>query len=133
MAAGWSAGYGLFTKGEAPLVISYTTSPASHVEYDHTDRYIAPVFAQGHTMQVEGVGVLKGAPNKKGAQDFIDYLISDEAQSLLPLTQWMNPANKNVELPESYKVAAPIPSKTLTADPDLVDKAVEDIMKVLAE
>ena len=133
MAAGWSAGYGLFTKGEAPLVISYTTSPASHVEYDHTDRYIAPVFAQGHTMQVEGVGVLKGAPNKKGAQDFIDYLISDEAQSLLPLTQWMNPANKNVELPESYKVAAPIPSKTLTADPDLVDKAVEDIMKVMAE
>ena len=49
------------------------------------------------------------------------------------MTQWMNPANKNVELPESYKVAAPIPSKTLTADPDLVDKAVEDIMKVLAE
>ena len=53
LASGWSAGYGLFKQGEAPLVISYTTSPASHVEYDNTDRYIAPVFEQGHTMQDE--------------------------------------------------------------------------------
>ena len=42
-------------------------------------------------------------------------------------------ANKNVELPESYKVAAPIPSKTLNADPAKTEKAVEEIMKVLAE
>lgn len=133
MAPGWSSGYGLFKKGEAPLVISYTTSPASHVEYDNTDRYIAPVFEQGHTMQVEGAGILKGAPNKAGAKAFLDFLISDEAQSLIPLTQWMNPANKNVELPESYKVAAPIPSKTLNADPAKTEKAVEEIMKVLAE
>jgi len=131
MASGWSAGYGLFKKGEAPLVISYTTSPASHVEYDNTDRYIAPIFAQGHSIQVEGAGILNKAPNRKGAEAFMDFLISDEAQSILPLTQWMNPANKNVELPESYKVAAPIPSVTLSADPDVTDKAVEEIMKIL--
>lgn len=131
MAPGWSAGYGLFKQGEAPLVISYTTSPASHVEYDNTDRYIAPIFEQGHSIQVEGAGILKGAPNRKGAEAFIDFLISDKAQSVIPLTQWMNPANKNVDLPESYKVAAPIPSKTLAVDSDLLEKAVEDIMKVL--
>ena len=131
MSPGWSAGYGLFKKGEAPLVISYTTSPASHVEYDNTDRYIAPVFEQGHSIQVEGAGILNNAPNRKGAELFMDFLISDEAQSVIPLTQWMNPANKNVELPNSYKVAAPIPAKTLSADPDVTDKAVEEIMKVL--
>ena len=27
---GWSEAYGLFTKGEAPMVLSYTTSPAYH-------------------------------------------------------------------------------------------------------
>lgn len=133
MAPGWSAGYGLFKKGEAPLVISYTTSPASHVEYDGIDYFVAPVFEQGHSIQVEGAGVLKNAPNRKGAELFMDFLISDEAQNAIPLTQWMNPANKNVELPESYKVAAPIPSKTLSADPDVTDKAVEEIMKILAE
>lgn len=131
MSPGWSAGYGLFKKGEAPLVISYTTSPASHVEYDNTDRYIAAVFEQGHSIQVEGAGILKNAPNRKGAEAFLDFLISDDAQAVIPLTQWMNPANKSVELPESYKVAAPIPAKTLSADPDVTDKAVEAIMKIL--
>lgn len=131
MAPGWSAGYGLFKKGEAPLVISYTTSPASHVEYDDDDTKIAAIFEEGHSIQVEGAGILKGAPNKKGAQLFMDFLISDEAQALLPLTQWMNPANKNVELPESYKKAAPIPAVTLSAAPDVTAAAVEKIMKVL--
>ncbi len=28
---GWSEAYGLFTKGEAPMVLSYTTSPAYHM------------------------------------------------------------------------------------------------------
>ncbi len=133
MAPGWSAGYGLFKKGEAPLVISYTTSPASHVEYDNIDYFVAPVFEQGHSIQVEGAGILKNAPNRKGAEAFLDFLISDEAQNTIPLTQWMNPANKNVELPESYKVAAPIPAKTLTADPAVTDKAVEEIMAILGK
>ena len=133
MAPGWSSGYGLFKKGEAPLVISYTTSPASHVEYDKTDRYIAPVFAQGHTVQVEGAGILNNAPNRRGAQAFMDFLISAQAQEILPLTQWMNPANKNVALPESYKAAAPIPEKTLAIDVEATDKAVDGIMKILSE
>ncbi len=131
MTPGWSAGYGLFKKGEAPLVISYTTSPASHVEYDNIDYFVAPVFEEGHSIQVEGAGVLKGAPNKAGAEKFIDFLISNAAQETLPLTQWMNPANKNVELPDSYKKAAPVPAKTLSADPDVTDAAVTKIMKIL--
>ena len=133
MTPGWSSGYGMFKRGEAPLVISYTTSPASHVEYDNTDRYIAAIFEGGHTMQVEGAGILKNAPNEKGAQKFIDFLISDEAQSTLPLTQWMNPINPNAELPESYKIAAPIPEKTLSAEPAQVERAVEKIMQVLEQ
>ena len=131
MAPGWSAGYGLFKQGEAPLVISYTTSPASHVEYDNDDTKIAAIFEEGHSIQVEGAGILSGAPNRKGAEAFIDFLISEEVQSVLPLTQWMNPANKNVKLPASYEAAAPIPAKTLSADPVEVAAAVEKVMKVL--
>ena len=41
MAPGWSVGYGMFTDGEAPLVISYTTSPAYHIEYGEGDQYKA--------------------------------------------------------------------------------------------
>ena len=53
-------------------------------------------------MQVEGAGIIKGAKNLSGAKKFIDFLVSEEAQKEIPLTQWMYPANKTVSLPESY-------------------------------
>ena len=36
------------------------------------------VFDEGHAMQVEAAGILKNAPNKKGARKFIDFLISEK-------------------------------------------------------
>ena len=133
MASSWSSGYGLFTKGEAPLVISYTTSPAYHVENDKTDRYQALIFDEGHIMQVEGAGVVRGAPNEKGAKAFMDFLLSPEAQEVLPLTQWMYPANSNVELPDSYKKAAPVATKTLSVDAAAINDAVQNISNVFSE
>ena len=63
----------------------------------------------------------------------LDYLISEEAQSILPLTQWMYPVNKNVKLPDSYKKAAPIPEKTLITDTEATEKAVESIQSLFAQ
>ncbi len=133
MSPGWSAGYGLFTNGEAPLVSSYTTSAAYHYEYDKTDRYQALIFSDGHVLQVEGAGIAKNAPNSKGAKLFMDFLVSDEAQNELPLTQWMLPANKNVKLPQSYIDGTPTPEKYLSYDPAKLSDAVEQVMSVLSE
>ena len=44
---GWSEAYGLFTKGEAQMVLSYTTSPAYHIIAEGTERYQAASFAEG--------------------------------------------------------------------------------------
>ena len=133
MAPGWSTGYGLFTEGEAPLVISYTTSPAYHVAYDEGDKFKALEFTDGHTYQTEGAGLMKNAPNKENAKKFLDFLISAEAQEIVPETQWMYPANNSVELPESFKAVSAVPAKVLTVDMDELDKAVEIILAVLAE
>lgn len=46
---GWSESYGLFTKGEVPMVLSYTTSPAYHMVSEKTDRYQAAGFPRGTT------------------------------------------------------------------------------------
>ncbi|MBP5358338.1 MAG: thiamine ABC transporter substrate-binding protein [Treponema sp.] len=132
MTSGWSEGWGMFQNGEAPLCISYTTSPAYCVEYEDTDRYKTLVFDQGHVQQVEGYALLKNAPNPEGAKLFMDFLVSKEAQDVLPLTQWMYPVNKNVELPQSYKTAAPIPDKTLSVDAETVNKALEKVMDILS-
>ena len=128
MASGWSAGYGLFTKDEAPLVISYTTSPAANLEYDKIDYYKALIFEEGHALQVEGAGILKNAPNRKNAEAFMDFLISEEAQNTLPLTQWMYPVNANVSLPECYEKAAAQAAKTVSVDSDTLNAAVEEVV-----
>ncbi|MFA6856754.1 MAG: thiamine ABC transporter substrate-binding protein [Treponema sp.] len=131
MSPGWSAGYGLFTAGEAPLVISYMTSPAYHVYAEKTTRYKALVFAEGHVQQVEGAGITRGALNGKGARAFMDYLISDAAQNVIPLTQWMVPADKNITLPDCYKKVVPEDAKTLSYNTEKVSAAVNNIMNIL--
>ena len=133
MAPGWSTGWGMFLAGEAPLVISYTTSPAYNVEIENDRRYKALLFTEGHVEQVECAALLKNAPNTKGAKQFLDFLISEEAQNTLPLTQWMYPVNKRVILPESYSIAAPVPSRTLLTDSAKTKLAVEEITKILSE
>jgi thiamine transport system substrate-binding protein len=64
-AKSWSDAYGLFMTGEGNVVLSYTTSPAYHAIMEQDDNYDVMLFEEGHTMQVEVLGVLKSAPNKK--------------------------------------------------------------------
>ena len=130
MAPGWDTGYGLFTSGEAPLVISYTTSPAYHVEYDQTDRYQALIFAEGHVSQIEGLGVVAGAPNRTAAREFVDFMLGEEVQSILPLRQWMYPVLPGVSLPASYD-AAPQPEKQLSVSVSALEPAVAELQSVL--
>ena len=132
LAPGWDTGYGLFTSGEAPLVISYTTSPAYHVENDKTDRYQALIFSQGHVAQIEGLGLANGAKHPDSAKAFIDFMLTDEAQNVLPLTQWMYPVSKTVKLPDSYK-AAPLAPKTLSAKSDDVGAAVDKVISIVSK
>lgn len=132
MSQGWSSGYGLFTSGEAPLVFSYITSAAYHIEYEDTGRYVPLIFDEGHVAQVEGVGIANGAPNLEGAKAFVDYLITKEAQSTLPLTQWMYPVNKSVDLPDSYKQLPAAPTTTLFVDNGKVVDAIPNIVSIVS-
>ena len=101
IASSWSSGYGLYTRGEAPLVLSYTTSPAYHIEYEDTDRFRAAIFTDGHPMQIEVAGLLRNAPNRNNARVFLDFMISPAFQSIIPLTNWMYPVI-DIPLPASF-------------------------------
>jgi len=129
--SGWDTGYGMFTQGEAPLVISYTTSPAYHVENDKTDRYKAIVFPEGLARQVEGAGIVKGAKHVDLAKAFIEFMLTPAFQEALPLTQWMYPVNPAVQLPASYG-AAPKPAKVLKVEPAALDRALAQWADVAA-
>lgn len=91
---GWSEAYGLFTNGEAEMVLSYTTSPAYHMIAEETERYQAARFAEGHYMQIEVAGMTaKGADNPLAAK-FLAFMIGPGFQDAIPETNWMFPAGK---------------------------------------
>jgi thiamine transport system substrate-binding protein len=103
VADGWSSAYGLFTRGEAPLVLSYTTSPGYHLEYEETERYKAAIFTDGHAMQIEAAGLLKTAKNKDNAKTFLDFMISPDFQNIIPLKNWMYTVI-DIPLPASFRI-----------------------------
>jgi len=130
MPTSWSQGYALFTSGEVPLVISYTTSLAAHVLYDKTDKFQPLIFDEGHVIQLEGMGILRGAKHEEKAKKFIDFMLSDEVQRLIPETQFMFPIIQKTTLPESFN-NVPSPKKILRFDNDNLEKIIDDAMNVL--
>ena len=111
-ASGWSSGYGLFTEGEAPLVISYTTSPVYHVMWEDTTRYQALLFSDGHEITIEAAGIVKGTKHRAEAEAFVDFLLT-EAQIDLANANSMYPVNTSLTLPAAYDYA-PVPEKMYT-------------------
>jgi len=103
VAEGWSSAYGLFTRGEAPMVLSYTTSPGYHLEYEESERYKAAIFPAGHPLQIEAAGLIKSAKNRENARIFLDFMLSEEFQNIIPLTNWMYPVI-DIPLPASFRV-----------------------------
>lgn len=89
---GWSEAYGLFLKGEADMVLSYTTSPAYHVFAEKDDSKAAAPFTEGHYLQVEVAA--KTTTTRQGAlaDQFLAFMTGPEFQGLIPETNWMYPA-----------------------------------------
>jgi thiamine transport system substrate-binding protein len=117
---GWSEAYGLFTSGEAPMVLSYTTSPAYHMVAEETNRYQAAEFSEGHYLQIEVAGLLANAPDKDLARAFLGFMMTPGFQNEIPTNNWMMPAAAvTIELPEAFATLVS-PEKTFLYSPDEV-------------
>lgn len=90
--AGWSESYGMFSEGEADMVLSYTTSPAYHIVAEEDDSKAAAIFDEGHYFMAEVAGVLAGAANPDLARDFMAYVLSPEFQSMIAYANWSYPS-----------------------------------------
>lgn len=91
---GWSEAYGLFTAGEAEMVLSYTTSPAYHMIAEGEDRYQAAEFAEGHYLQIEVAGITVAGADNPLAAEFLAFMTGPGVQDVIPETNWMLPAGR---------------------------------------
>lgn len=112
MAPDWSAAYLLFLKGEADMVLTYTTSPAYHLVAEDNPNYATADFAEGHYTQIEIAGMLKSSPHKDLAKQFLAWLVTPEAQAVIPNTNWMYPVTELPQTPPGFD-SLTVPAKTL--------------------
>lgn len=109
---GWTEAYGMFLKGEADMVLSYTTSPAYHMIAESNNQYMAASFSEGHYRQTEVAAIVKSSQHKTLAKQFMRFMLSDGFQSNIATGNWMYPIT-NVALPNEFeKLVKPV--KTLS-------------------
>jgi thiamine transport system substrate-binding protein len=137
VAPGWSESYGLLTDGEVPMVLSYTTSPAYHMIEEDSDRYQAAAFEEGHYLQVEVAGVLKGAEDIELAREFLTFMTTQGFQDAIPTYNWMMPAGPVTDaLPDAFGQLVK-PEKTLLFSPEEVAQNrrawIDEWLSVMAE
>ena len=110
---GWSEAYGLFLKNEAPMVLSYTTSPAYHVIAEEKTNFAAAEFSEGHYQQIEVAGLIKSSKQQALGKQFLNFIQGETFQTIIPTTNWMYPAALPLDkLPEAFGDLVK-PSKTL--------------------
>ena len=112
---GWTdAYYNFFMAGEADIVLSYSTSPAAHIMFEENYDISASTFKEGNYISVEFAGILNSSKNMQMANKFLDFMISDDFQKVIPGTNIMYPVT-DVEMPEAFnKLEIP---KLLQLDP----------------
>jgi thiamine transport system substrate-binding protein len=118
---GWSQAYETdFTqgggRGRLPIVVSYDSSPAFTVPEGATTSTTRALLDTCFR-QVEYAGVLAGAQNVKGAEAFVDFLLSPEVQQALPDAMYVFPVRSGTPLPAAWARYAVQPAHPLTVSP----------------
>jgi thiamine transport system substrate-binding protein len=118
---GWSEAYALFTKGEAPMVLSYTTSPAYHAIAENSQRYRAAEFSEGHYLQIEVAGLIEKTSHRPLAKKFLAFMMSPGFQDQIPTGNWMLPAGStSLPLPPAFDELVK-PARTFIYPPEEVE------------
>jgi thiamine transport system substrate-binding protein len=121
---GWTdAYYNFFMAGEADMVLSYTTSPAAHIMFEERYDILATTFEEGNYITIEFAGILNNSQNKDLANKFLNFMLSEEFQSVIPSTNIMYPVTSIKDLPEAFdKLNIP---KFIQIDPKEINKNKE--------
>ncbi len=102
--AGWEDAYytdfsGSAGKGDYPIVLSYSSSPA--------DEANTAAIRGGCFRQTEYAATLTGAKNPSGAAKLIKWLTELKFQNSMPGSMYVYPINKQATIPESWATKAP--------------------------
>jgi len=111
--------------GSRPIVLSYASSPPYTVpkgEDEPTTRALLDTCFR----QVEYTGVLEGAANPEGAQQLVDFLLSQRFQADIPRQMYVYPAVAGTPLPPLWERYAPLADEPYSVSPAVIDANREE-------
>ena len=124
VATGWEEAYftefsGSAGKGEYPVVLSYSSSPAAEVRESGVSQTVS--LLNECFRQIEYVGVLQGASNPEGAKELVDYLLAEQFQSTIPGLMYVYPVNPNAVIPAEWAEFGPPARSTIGEGLDIAN------------
>lgn len=122
---GWSEAFAKFTAGEAPMMVGYATSNLFFSQDEEQSRFSSFLLEDGTFMYLEGASLVNKKETKEGAKKFMEYVLSEDFQNLVPQKNYMFPVTE-ISLTEEFKFV-PIAEKTVK----LSDEQVKDLVKNL--
>ena len=107
-----SSYYGDFIAGggSKSIVVSYASSPIAELIYSDPPVEVSPtgIIEDSCFRQIEYAGILKNTNNRAGAEELIDFLLSQHFQEDIPLNMFMLPVKSEANLPVSFSTYPPL-------------------------
>lgn len=128
---GWSEAFAKFTTGEAPMMIGYATSNLFFIEDEEQKRFDSFLLDEGNFMYLEGVSLVNKKEIKEGAKLFMEYVLSEEFQNLVPRKNYMFPVTE-IEMPEGFN-SVPTTENTVQLSPEQIKDLMENLDKYKGE
>ena len=115
--------------GTRPIVLSYGSSPPFEVIFSEEPidtPPTAPVVSDGTCYrQIEYVGILRGTPNRKLAEKWIDFMLSKEFQEDIPMQMFVFPVNQDAELNPIFTKYLGVPENPVMLEPSEISRKRE--------
>jgi thiamine transport system substrate-binding protein len=127
VATGWEEAYftefsGSAGKGNYPVVLSYSSSPASEVRENGISQTV-PLLDECFR-QIEYVGILQGASNPSGAKELVEFVLSTSFQSTMPGLMYVYPVNPEAVVPAEWAQFGLPAKSTIGEDLDIANNRV---------
>lgn len=110
----WRPSYDAFLNGERPMVVSYSTDQVYYNDEDQLPRHQVGFLNDQGYANPEAVARFADADNPDLAAEFVEFMLTDEAQRNIAVNNVQFPATTTAELPEEYAQYAYEPPEPVT-------------------
>ena len=123
---GWSEAFGLFTDGEAPMMVSFSTDHAFDVIVNDSDKLRVLTLDGQAYRTIFGMGVVRGTDQPQLARQFLNVVLSADVQSQLSETEWMIPASDNARVRNVWWQNVVVPEDPVRLPSEQVSENLND-------